>query len=319
MVLPDCKSHFYAMEENVVSVRDLSKRFGPVGVIEQCSLTIAAGSIFGLVGLNGAGKTTLIRLLLGLLRPDGGEMSVLGHVPWSHEGALYRRLGVVLEHDGFAGNLSVKDNLALFAAAKGLAWGAVTDYINNYWDDTFIRREVFGGRKKVKFLSRGQKVQCGLCRAFLGWPAVCLFDEPTVALDVEAYDHFCALTLEARRRGSAVLISSHQLSTIEELCDTVGILDNKMLHFLQTGGKASVSGQWVLVADNADCFKAIIEDISGFPALYKENAWHCIVETPETTVPEMVARLVEAGCRIREVRPEVRDLKGKIRTHYENG
>ena len=142
---------------------------------------------------------------------------------------------------------------------------------------------------------------------------------PTVALDVEAYDHFCTLTLEARRRGGAVLISSHQLSTIEDLCDVVGSLDNKKLHFLHAGEKALASGQWMVVADNADRFKAIIEEISGFPALYKENAWHCIVETPDTTVPEMVARLVEAGCRIREVRPEGRDLKGKIRTHYENG
>ena len=95
------------MAPPIIQCENLVKQFGRHVVIDNCSLDIRQGSIFGLVGLNGAGKTTLIRLVLGLLRPSGGAVSVLGHAPWDHAESLYQRCGVVLENDGFSGNLNV--------------------------------------------------------------------------------------------------------------------------------------------------------------------------------------------------------------------
>jgi ABC-2 type transport system ATP-binding protein len=175
-----------------------------------------------------------------------------------------------------------------------------------------------GGRKKVKHLSRGQRVQCGLCRAFLGWPEVFLFDEPTVALDVEAYDHFCMMTREAKRRGAAMLISSHQLATIEELCDVVGLLDNKQLHAMETRQRPGTSRQWSIKADFSENFRSIIDQCAGQAATYADGVWKLNVVDDEKTIPEIITRLAAAGCRILQVAPEKNDLKGKIRLHYES-
>jgi ABC-2 type transport system ATP-binding protein len=308
------------MLKNAIAVENLSKRFGRHIVFDACSLSIKAGSIFGLVGLNGAGKTTLIRVLAGLLRPDGGSVSVLDFVPWTHAEHMYQRLGIVLENDGFAGNLNLKDNLKLFAIAKGLTWPSVESFLKEFWEDTFVSFELHGSAKKVKYFSRGQRMQCGICRAFLGWPDAFLFDEPTVALDVEAYDHFCGMLRHAQSRGSAILISSHQLSFIEELCDSVGILDNNKLHPLQTGSTDS-SGvprqEWIVVAPSGEKFREIVERHCGKQVQFSDNAWHVFIKQPEAVVPELVASLCAAGCKVLEVRPEKRELKQKIRTHYE--
>jgi ABC-type multidrug transport system ATPase subunit len=305
------------MPPAIIRVENLVKQFGKHVVIDNCSLHIHQGSVFGLVGLNGAGKTTLIRLLLGLLKPEAGAVSVLGHVPWEHDETLYQRCGVVLENDGFSGNLDVKDNLKIFAAAKELAWKNVEAYVREFWAGTFIHGEMFGPSKKVKYFSRGQRMQCSLCRAFLGWPEVYLFDEPTVALDVEAYDHFCFMCRVARSRNSAMIISSHQLSAIEELCDLVAVLDNKKLCLLDDGSEAKEGGPWTIVMKNGPGLKEIIERVSCSVASYSEGAWHVMLQAPLTMVPEIIARLVQAGCGILEVRPEKQDLKCKIRTHYE--
>ena len=308
------------MAENAIFIEKVSKRFGDRAVFEQCSYTIAKGSIFGLVGLNGSGKTTLIRLLSGLLKPDEGRISVLGLVPWDHEENFFSRLGIVLESDGFTGNMDCRDNLKLFAAAKGLSWAEVESSIHAFWKDTFIDREIRSPKKKVKFFSRGQRVQCGLCRAFLGWPDAYFFDEPTVALDVEAYDHFCGMVRFAKKRGSTILISSHQLSFIEELCDEVGVLDKKKLSrlaYVRDRSGAAQAQQWTLTAPGEGVYREIIEHQCGHTAVYSDNAWHFEVDWPETIIPEMVTLLCKAGCRIMEIRPEKQELKDKIRSHYE--
>jgi ABC-type multidrug transport system ATPase subunit len=308
------------MPENAIVIEKMSKRFGDRAVFDQCSYTIAKGSIFGLVGLNGAGKTTLIRLLSGLLKPDEGELSVLGLVPWDHEEHFYSRLGIVLESDGFSGNMNCRDNLKVFAAAKGLSWAEVESYIHAFWKDTFIDREMRSSQKKVKFFSRGQRVQCGLCRAFLGWPDAYFFDEPTVALDVEAYDHFCEMVRHAKKQGSTILISSHQLSFIEELCDEVGVLDkNKLsrLAFVQDQIGTAQTQQWTIVGSGDSVFQEIIQHQCGHTAVYSDGAWHFEVDQPQTIIPEIVTMLCKAGCRIMEMRPEKQELKDKIRSHYE--
>ena len=163
-------------------------------------------------------------------------------------------------------------------------------------------------------------MQCGLCRAFLGWPDVYFFDEPTVALDVDAYDHFCKMVRHSQTRGSTILISSHQLSFIEELCDEVGVLDKKKLTKVSDGlgTQGAPSGQpWKITAPDDIVFKEIIERQSGYPAVYSDGSWRFYCNEPEAAIPEIIALLCKAGCRIGEVRPERRELRDKIRTHYE--
>jgi ABC-2 type transport system ATP-binding protein len=304
------------MAQPVLAVEHISRSFGKNVIFEDCSFSVETGSIFGLVGLNGSGKTTLIRMLLGLLKPGRGTIFVLGYNPWKHETTLFKKLGVILEHDGFAGNLTVADNVSLFAKAKGLGTQQVRSYIEDNWKSTFLYDEFFNGKKKVKHLSRGQKMQCAICRAFLPAPLVYFFDEPTVALDVDAIDHFYSLVRKARMNGATVLISSHQLSAIEDLCDTVGMLNSRNVSIVKTSGRDGRTESWMVRCDgDADArFGAVIEDVCGLPAVFRDNAWHFEVRKPETEIPEIVRRLAAGGCNILEVGPGGGSLREKLKS-----
>ncbi|MDR2693925.1 MAG: ABC transporter ATP-binding protein [Chitinispirillales bacterium] len=221
----------------IIDVTNLSRSFGKSRILKDVSLRVDEGSVYGLAGLNGAGKTTLIRVLLGLIRRSGGGVSVCGFDPWRHEPAFYRMVGVALESDGFYGNLGVRDNLRFFAEAKGIPWGDAERYFGEYWGGT----DIYESKRKVKYLSRGQRVRCGLARAFLGWPKVYFLDEPTVSLDFRAYEHFKAMVLEAKSRGTAVLISSHQLGVIDDLCDRAGLLAGGRVEEVERPGGTAFS------------------------------------------------------------------------------
>ena len=297
--------------EPVLSASQISKSFGKYSIIEDLSLSIDQKIVYGLVGLNGAGKTTLIRLLLGILKIDNGGISVLGHDPWKHEDAFYKQIGVVMENDGFLGNLTIRDNLKIFAAAKSISWAETESYLNEYWRETFI----LSSSKKVKFLSRGQRMQCGLCRAFLGWPKVCLFDEPLVALDVEAYEHFKKMVIIARDKGSAVLISSHQLEAIDDLCDRVGILRDKQVHELDH--LTRIAGTyWIIESDSSErCKEQLIRVGAKNIEVHLESVSFTI-DNENDAIPEVVKSLVMADIRINQVRKEDSEFSTAIRRLY---
>jgi ABC-type multidrug transport system ATPase subunit len=301
------------MTDPVISLAHCKKEYGPRMVLRDVSLQLTKGTIFGLVGLNGAGKTTLLRLLLGLLRSDAGTYRVLGMDPMKHESRLFRRIGVVLEHSGFDDNCSVLENLHFFGKAKSIDRDQVDDYFTGWWKGSAIAT----ADCKVKTLSRGQKMQCAICRAFLGWPEVFLFDEPVVALDMQAYDHFCSMARFAQSQGATIIISSHQLDAIEELCDMVGILQDGEITLLNQGKKATDETIWIFRASGHPEYGHIISEGAGSPANYQEGQWIVPIDDGQSTVPGIIARLVAAGCAISEVRPQrASTLKESIRKHF---
>jgi ABC-2 type transport system ATP-binding protein len=292
----------------VVTASGLSKSFGKHSVLDGLSLEINAGEVYGLVGLNGAGKTTLIRLLLGVLKADSGALSVLGGDPWSHDASLCRRMGVVLEHDGFWGNLDFRQNMKIFAAARGVAWNDALRYLEEFWGGT----EIYASRKAVKYFSRGMRMQCALCRAFLGWPSVYFFDEPAVALDVSAYDHFAALVRRVRSDGAAVCISSHQLDAIDDLAVRAGMLRGGALTELSRGTGA----QWSIGADRNAAWADIIADVCGSAPVWSSGEWRFAVKDAPAAVPVLIKRLVEAGCSISKAMPVRNEFSQAIRNEY---
>jgi ABC-type multidrug transport system ATPase subunit len=251
--------------------------------------------------------------MLGILRSDRGAVSVLGGNPWRHDSALHQRMGVVLEHDGFWGNLTFEQNLRLFATAKNVSWNEARSYVEEFWSMT----DICNSKKPVKFFSRGQRMQCALCRAFLGWPSVYLLDEPAVALDVEAYDHFTALAKRAREGGATVLISSHRLETIDELCDRVGLLRDKKITELHDVGRRRGAGPlWELDADPGEQWPPIIEATCGAPTVFENGGYRFRVHSPREAIPLLVKRLVDAGCSIRKIAPAEKEFSAAIRSAY---
>lgn len=293
----------------IINVENVSKSFGKKLILNGISVQIEAGTVYGLVGLNGAGKTTLLRLLTGLLKPDNGFVSVLKFNPWEHKLEYYRKIGVVLENDGFWGNLNIKDNLEIYASAKGLSRTDVEKYLDEYWKNS----EIYHTVKKVKTLSRGQKMQCAICRAFMGLPEVFFLDEPALALDMTAYEHLCSIVKKVRERGAVVVISSHQLDTIDKLCDRVGILQDRQLKELVIEKQNSFS-RWLIDIESSEQYVSVIKKSGGIDIEY-DRGFIFKIDNKEK-IPEIIRDLVLAGCRINEVKQLQNGFGNSIRDYY---
>ncbi len=283
----------------------VSRSFSSTRVLTNVSLTIEAGSVYGLVGLNGAGKTTLIRILCGLLKPDTGIATINGLNTWNHAASMYQTLGMMLDHDGFFGNLTFAQNMQFYAAAKHISTHDLHMYLDEFWSEC----DIVTSPQKVSTFSRGQKVQCAVCRAFLGWPQVAIFDEPTVALDIEAYTQFTKLVRSSQKRGSAILLSSHQLETIETLCDRIGVLRGGQLSELSQPG--SLKDIWNLTLEGLNVIPILLQ--WGSLLTPPENNCYTIkLNNPETTSADLVKALVSCGIKVYEVHPRETSLRSRI-------
>ncbi len=196
----------------------LAKRFGAVRAVEDLSLRVDAGEVFGFLGPNGAGKTTTIRLLLGLLAPTGGRATVLGSAV-TLAGAAWRRdvaylPGEVAFWPAFSGR-AVLDYLARLADREPLDRAALCERLG--LDAATLRRP-------VHTYSDGMRQKLGIVQALQCRPRLALLDEPTKGLDPLMQQAFYGLVAEARARGATVFVSSHVLGEVERLCDRVAML-----------------------------------------------------------------------------------------------
>jgi ABC-2 type transport system ATP-binding protein len=202
-----------------VVVDRLTKTFGKLRALDQISFTVEEGEVFGFLGPNGAGKTTTIRIMLGLLHPDDGSITIAGHDCWTDHARAARQFGATLEQPGFYGYLSGRDNLRLFARTLGdedekqitelLALVGMTER----------------GDDKVKRYSMGMRQRLALAQALLGQPRLLVLDEPTNGLDPNGIHGLRILLRKlATEQGLTILFSSHLLSEVEELCDRVVVL-----------------------------------------------------------------------------------------------
>jgi ABC-2 type transport system ATP-binding protein len=203
----------------IVEVEGLSKSFGRVRALDQISLSVAEGEVFGFLGPNGAGKTTTIRILLGLQHADGGTARIGGHDCWTNHSKAARLFGATLEQPALYGFLSGRDNLRLFARTLGAV------------DEKQIT-ELLGlvgmterANDKVKRYSMGMRQRLALAQAMLGKPRLLILDEPTNGLDPNGI-HGLRIILRklATDQGLTIFFSSHLLSEVEELCDRVVVL-----------------------------------------------------------------------------------------------
>ena len=203
----------------IVEVDRLSKSFGRLRALNEISLSVAEGEVFGFLGPNGAGKTTTIRILLGLQHPDGGTARIGGYDCWTAHAKAARMFGATLEQPALYGFLSGRDNLRLFARLLGAV------------DEKQIA-ELLGlvgmterADDKVKRYSMGMRQRLALAQAMLGKPKLLILDEPTNGLDPNGI-HGLRLLLRklATDEGLTIFFSSHLLSEVEELCDRVVVL-----------------------------------------------------------------------------------------------
>lgn len=204
--------------ETVIATRALTKRYRDVTAVDSLQLDVRRGEVYGFLGRNGAGKTTTIRMLLGLIRPTGGEVSVLGQRIVPGETGVFGRIGYLVESATAYPNLTVRENLDIQRRLTGSPATAVAETIER------LRLGEYADRRAGQ-LSLGNKQRLSLARALLHSPDVLVLDEPANALDpagiVEIRELLRSL---ADERGVTVFMSSHILAEVAHLADRIGII-----------------------------------------------------------------------------------------------
>ncbi|RAY13772.1 ABC transporter ATP-binding protein [Actinomadura craniellae] len=199
-----------------ISVTKLVKTFGPTRALDELDLSVRTGEVHGFLGPNGAGKSTTIRVLLGLLRRDSGEVSVLGADPWRDAVSLHRRLAYVPGDVNLWPNLSGGEAIDLFGALRGgLDPGRRAELVERFELDP---------TKKCRAYSKGNRQKVALVAAFASDVELYVLDEPTAGLDPLMDSVFRSYVQEAREAGRTVLLSSHILGEVEALCDRISII-----------------------------------------------------------------------------------------------
>ena len=199
-----------------ISVSGLVKNFGTTRALDRLDLTVSAGEVHGFLGPNGAGKTTTIRVLLGLLRRDGGQVSMLGRDPWRDTVSLHRRLAYVPGEVNLWPNLTGGEVIDLLGSLRGgLDRSRRADLLDRFALDP---------TKRCRAYSKGNRQKVALVAAFASDVELYLLDEPTSGLDPLMEAVFQDVVREQREAGRTVLLSSHILSEVEALCDRVTIV-----------------------------------------------------------------------------------------------
>ena len=206
-----------------IEITGLRKRFGRAVALDGLDLTVRAGEVAGFLGPNGAGKSTTIRVLLGLLRADGGRAALFGGDPWRDAVELHRRLAYVPGDVSLWPNLSGGEAIDLLTRFRG-GRAATHDARYRRRREELLERFQLDPRKKSRTYSKGNRQKVALVAAFASDADLLLLDEPTSGLDPLMEAVFQQEVRAARERGAAVLLSSHILSEVERLCDTVTII-----------------------------------------------------------------------------------------------
>ena len=299
------------MNNQAISINSLSKNFGEVKALNNLSVKIPSGIIFGFLGPNGAGKTTTIRLLLGLMEPTSGRAEVLSFDSQTEADKIRAMTGALLEHTGIYEQMSAEDNLEFY----GRAFHMTALEREKRIQELLSRMGLWDRRKERAGLwSRGMKQKLALARTMLHKPSLILLDEPTAGLDVQAAvairNDLEALVSE---QDVTIFLTTHNMTDAEKLCDQVAIIKN---------GKLLAEGSPDQLRANAESTQVEIIG-SGFhqPVLnclelhptvtaVKTQNNHLTIDIMEDKlIPELVALMVSNGAQIEEIQRRKANLE----------
>lgn len=222
--------------ETILSVKDLTKSFGQKKAVDGISLSVSRGEVMGLLGPNGAGKTTAIRMIMGILTPDAGEISF--NFSGRPQPLDKSKIGYLPEERGLYDDVRVIDNLLYLAGLKGRSAGEMQQDARQW-----LERLGLGAYadQKLEKLSKGMQQKVQFIAAILHRPELVLFDEPFSGLDPVNQDFFKEIIRELQDDGTTVLLSAHQMNLVEELCDSI---------FLINHGREVLSGKLQMIKES---------------------------------------------------------------------
>src|SRR5437899_2919414 len=284
----------------IVETHSLTKRYGSgVLAVDSVDMSVRRGEVYGFLGPNGAGKSSDLRMLVGLIRPTSGTATVAGHTPGSPAGL--KMIGALIESPGFYPYLSGRENLRVVADLAGVERERVEEVLD------MIELASRAGRKFGTY-STGMKQRLGVAAALLKDPELLILDEPTNGLDPQGMAEMRKLIKDIGQGDRTVLLSSHLLGEVEQICDRVGVISNGHL-VTQSTVQELLGEEGVLVrAQPIEQAQDVLTRMFGPEAISRQNGAIHLKVQPENSI-EINRRLTDAGIGVSELRPFERSLE----------
>ena len=291
-----------------VEVRDATKRFGSLRALDSVSLTVEEGEFFALLGPNGAGKTTLISALGGLVRPDSGQLRVMGRDVAAEYRDARRLLGIVPQEIVFDPFFTVRETLEIQAGYFGL-------HADRAWIDELLERLALGAKAgaNMRTLSGGMKRRVMVAQALVHRPPVIVLDEPTAGVDVELRQTLWQFIRELNAAGHTIVLTTHYLEEAQNLCSRIAMM--------KAGRIVALDSTERLLAAFSERVLRVKLDGCALPAplaagsVLDATGWYRIPVGSAAQVESALARLREAGARVSHLEvaePELEEVFVKI-------
>jgi len=284
----------------VVETSGLTKRFGNgVLAVDSVEMSVRRGEVYGFLGPNGAGKTTTLRMLMGLIRPTSGTATVAGHAPGDPAGLA--KIGALVEAPGFYPYLSGRENLRVIADYAGVDQKRVAEVLD------IVELTSRAGRKFGSY-STGMKQRLGVAAALLKDPELLILDEPTSGLDPQGMAEMRKLIKQIGQGNRTVLLSSHLLPEVEQICDRVGVIRGGKL-VTESTVQELLGKEGILVkAEPVDRAYEMLKSMFGDTLVSRQNGSIRLETDPKGSL-EVNSRLMAAGIAVSELRPVERSLE----------
>ncbi len=277
---------------SIISVNNISKKFGDTQAVRDLSFDVQPGEIFGLLGPNGAGKTTTIRMILDIFKPDSGRIDVLGG-PMNED--KKNKVGYLPEERGLYQDIPLERCLVFLATLKGMEESDATPKIEEYLKhfDLYESRQ-----KKVKELSKGMQQKAQLISTLVHDPELVIIDEPFTALDPVNTETVKDMLQQKRDEGKAIIMSTHQMNQVEELCDRILLIDSgeRLLYGTLPEIQSHFSSHDILVTP----ITSLPTSIEGVREIKKLNGRYRLVLSESAEPNKVLKDLINQGVELNE-------------------
>jgi ABC-2 type transport system ATP-binding protein len=294
----------------MIVTRSLTKDFDATRTVENLTITVHAGEVFGLLGPNGAGKTTTIRMLAALIGPSSGEATVAGYRVGKDDQQIRRSVGILTETPGMYEGLNAARNLSFYARMYEVedVEGQVEKYLRmlGLWDRRF---------ELVGTFSKGMRQKLAIARALLHEPKILFLDEPTSGLDPQMARTVRDFIQELRGEGRTIVLTTHNLDVADRLCDRIGVIRSRLLILDSPAAlRQRLFGRTVVfhLGGPAEAYREAVKGL-GFAQNVGAGDNKLVIQLPdpEAQNPAVIRKLVELGADVQfvgEVRRSLEDI-----------
>lgn len=318
------------MDENIIELADLTKKYGGHTVVDKLNLTITKGEVFGLLGPNGAGKSTTILMMMGLTDPDSGSVRVCDIDSTTHPIDVKKWVGYLPEDVGFYDDYSGLENLVYTARLNGYSRKEALQKAEQLLKKVGLTEHA---EKKAGKYSRGMRQRLGLADVLIKNPRVIILDEPTLGIDPTGIKEFLELIVElSKEEGITVLFSSHLLHQVQQVCHRVGLfisgkllavgdinsLSKKLFDNSAYTVEVGISGSSAAKSNETNRYKKLLQGIEGVTSVKTNNSiFH--VECSRDITASIAKAVVESGANLSYLNKKEFGLDDIYQHYFEGG